>query len=66
MLAFMVAQNNTLKKRYGEGYEEKYFKRFHFPISKDRISGYVAATGETINIKDVYQIAFDKEYRFYL
>jgi len=64
MLAFMVAQNNTLKKRYGEGYEEKYFKRFHFPISKDRISGYVAATGETINIKDVYQIASDKEYRF--
>ncbi|MBA7659644.1 hypothetical protein ES703_67629 [subsurface metagenome] len=64
MLAFMVAQNNTLKKRYGEGYEEKYFKRFHFPISKDRISGYVAATGETLNIKDVYHIPSRREYTF--
>jgi response regulator RpfG family c-di-GMP phosphodiesterase len=64
MLTFMVAQNNTLKKRYGDGYEEKYFKRFHFPISKDRISGYVAATGETLNIKDVYHIPSDFEYTF--
>ncbi len=63
-LTFMVAQNNTLKKRYGEGYEEKYFKRFHFPITKDRISGYVAATGETLNIKDAYHIQEDNEYRF--
>jgi response regulator RpfG family c-di-GMP phosphodiesterase len=64
MLTFMVAQNNTLKKRYGDGYEEKYFKRFHFPISKDRISGYVAATGETLNINDVYHIPSDFEYTF--
>jgi response regulator RpfG family c-di-GMP phosphodiesterase len=63
-LAFMVAQNNTLKKRYGDGYEEKYFKKYHFPITKDRISGYVAATGETLNIRDVYQIQSEKEYRF--
>jgi len=63
-LAFMVAQNNTLKKRYGKGYEDKYFKKFQFPISKDRISGYVASTGETLNIGDVYQIHPDKEYRF--
>ena len=63
-LAFMVAQNNTLKKRYGEGYEVKYFKKFQFPISKDRISGYVASTGETLNIGDVYRILPHKEYRF--
>ena len=64
VLTFMVAQNNTLRKRYGTGYEEKYFKRFHFPISKERISGYVATTGETLNIKDVYHIPSDMEYTF--
>jgi putative two-component system response regulator len=63
-LAFMVAQNNTLKKRFGAGYEENYFKKYHFPISTDRISGFVAATGETLNIADVYRIPKEKEYRF--
>jgi response regulator RpfG family c-di-GMP phosphodiesterase len=64
MLTFMVAQNKTLRKRYGEGYEERFFKSFRFPITKDRISGYVAATGETLNIRDVYHIPPDKEYTF--
>jgi response regulator RpfG family c-di-GMP phosphodiesterase len=62
-LAFMVAQNNTLKGRHGEGYEEKFFKRYKFPITKNRISGYVAVTGEVLNIKDAYGIE-GKEYTF--
>ncbi len=64
MLSFNVARNNTLKKRYGNGYEDKCFKRYHIPINMDRISGYVAATGETLNIKDVYRIGPDKKYTF--
>lgn len=64
MLNFKAARNNTLKKRYGEGYEDKCFKRYRVPISMDRISGYVAATGETLNIKDVYHIDSDKKYTF--
>jgi putative two-component system response regulator len=63
VLAFMVAQNNTLKERHGEGYEDKFFKRYKFPITKNRISGYVAATGEILNIKDAYGIE-GKEYTF--
>jgi response regulator RpfG family c-di-GMP phosphodiesterase len=62
-LAFMVAQNNTLKGRHGEGYEEKYFKRYKFPITKNRISGYVAVTGEVLNIEDAYGIE-GEEYTF--
>jgi response regulator RpfG family c-di-GMP phosphodiesterase len=62
-LAFMVAQNNTLKRRYGEGYEEKFFKRYKFTIAKNRISGYVAVTGEVLNIKDAYGVE-GKEYTF--
>ncbi|MEW6356702.1 MAG: HD domain-containing phosphohydrolase [Planctomycetota bacterium] len=35
-----------------------------FPIEKSRISGYVAATGEWLNIEDVYHIPKDAEYSF--
>lgn len=35
-----------------------------FPIEKSRISGYVAATGEWLNIEDVYHIPDDAEYGF--
>ncbi|MFW6139435.1 MAG: HD domain-containing phosphohydrolase [Spirochaetota bacterium] len=64
MLDFVVAQNDTLKKRHGDKYEEKFFKQFRFPMSKDRISGYVAITGETLNIEDVYNIPPEKDYKF--
>lgn len=63
-LHFMVAQNETLRRRYGEDCAEKLFKRFRIPISRNRISGYVAATGETLNIKDVYSIPPGVEYSF--
>ena len=64
VLSFKVARNNTLLKRYGEGYEEKCFKRYKIPISQDRISGRVASTGEIINIEDVYSIPFKSRYSF--
>jgi len=63
-LNFVVAQNDTLAKRYGEECDEKLFKKFSFPISKNRISGYVASTGQTLNIEDVYQISLEEEYTF--
>jgi response regulator RpfG family c-di-GMP phosphodiesterase len=64
VLSFRVARNNTLKKRYGEGYEEKCFKRFKIPVSQDRISGRVASTGEILNIADVYSIPNESGYSF--
>jgi len=63
-LHFMVAQNETLRRRHGEDYAEKLFKRFRIPISRNRISGYVASTGETLNLKDVYNIPSGVEYSF--
>jgi putative two-component system response regulator len=63
VLAFEVARNNTLKQRLGDGYEDTYFKKYTFPITKNRISGYVAATGDILNIPDAYGIQ-GKEYTF--
>ncbi len=40
------------------------FKEFVMPTSKASISGYVALTGETLNISDVYQIPAGVEYGF--
>lgn len=41
-----------------------HYEEFQMPITKGSIAGYVAATGETLNIHDVYQIASHCEYRF--
>ena len=40
------------------------FKEFVMPATKASISGYVAVTGETLNIPDVYQIPDGVEYSF--
>ncbi len=40
------------------------FKEFVMPASKTSISGYVALTGETLNIPDVYKIPSEVEYGF--
>ncbi len=40
------------------------FKEFVMPASKASISGYVALTGETLNISDVYKIPGGVEYGF--
>jgi HD-GYP domain-containing protein (c-di-GMP phosphodiesterase class II) len=54
-LRFKISQNDSMKLNYEE---------FVMPISKGSIAGYVAATGETLNIPDVYQIPKDREYGF--
>jgi len=54
-LRFKVSQNDSIDVRYEE---------FVMPITKGSIAGYVAATGETLNIPDVYGIPPDCEYRF--
>ncbi|MFC2076792.1 GAF domain-containing protein, partial [candidate division KSB1 bacterium] len=60
-LTIKVTQNATLDRRQGPKYP---FQSFSFPIEKNRMSGYVAATGSLINIKDVYRIPADREYSF--
>jgi HD-GYP domain-containing protein (c-di-GMP phosphodiesterase class II) len=54
-LRFKISQNDSIRVQYEE---------FVMPITKGSIAGYVAATGETLNIPDVYQIGPDCEYKF--
>lgn len=54
-LRFKISQNDSLPVNYEE---------FVMPITKDSISGYVAISGEPLNIPDVYQIGDDHEYGF--
>ena len=54
-LHFEVAQNDTLKKR--THLKPETFKPYSLPLTKRSIAGYVAITGETLNISDVYNLA---------
>lgn len=54
-LRFKISQNDSMTLNYEE---------FVMPISKGSIAGYVASTGETLNIPDVYEIPADCEYKF--
>jgi len=54
-LLFKIAQNDSNPTDYTE---------FEMPLNKKSISGWVATTGEILNIGDVYDIPPDKEYSF--
>lgn len=57
------AQNDTQLKELPPGVKLPY-TYFSFPISETSISGYVALTGQTLNIDDVYHIDESKPYKF--
>lgn len=59
-LNFLVAQTESLEKRDGN---RQPFKSFYLPLTKESIAGYVAITGEILNIEDVYHIPPTVEYR---
>jgi HD-GYP domain-containing protein (c-di-GMP phosphodiesterase class II) len=60
-LNFLVAQTESLERRTDGKLS---FKSFYVTLTKESISGYVAITGETLNIPDVYHIPPTVEYRF--
>jgi len=66
-LFFTYAQNNTLQKMMPEG-KKLIYETFSIPVNDQSIAGYVAQTGETVNISDVYKLdksvsfSFDKKY----
>ncbi len=62
-LIFSYTQNDALQARLPVG-KKMIYSTFKLPISHETISGYVASTGETLNIKDVYDIPEDKPYSF--
>ena len=61
-LRFEVAQNNTLMALKGEDFQ--FFKQFEIPISEHSIAGYVALTGNILNIPDVYELSPDFPFQF--
>ncbi len=67
-LCFNHTQNHALQSRLPSG-EKLIYTSFKVPINPHSISGYVASTGQTLNIPDVYQLrpddgsyAFDRSY----
>ena len=63
MLHFTYTQNDTLQKRLAAG-EKLIYSTFSIPVDEKSISGYVAESGQPLNIEDVYRIDPTKPYRF--
>jgi response regulator RpfG family c-di-GMP phosphodiesterase len=63
LLHFTYTQNNTLQQRLSDG-EKLVYSTFHIPINKESIAGYVAATGQPLNLTDVYSIDPGLPYHF--
>lgn len=59
-LNFIVAQTASLQDRNGE---QTTFQSFYLPLTKESIGGYVAITGNVLNIEDAYLIPPTVEYR---
>jgi len=62
VLHFEVAQNDTLRKR--ADMKPETFKPYSLPLTKDSIAGYVAITGETLNILDAYSLSPEAGFEF--
>lgn len=61
-LKFVVAQNEALNTRGGDSARQ--FKAHSMPLNKSSLAGYVASTGQPLNIEDAYVIPSECEYRF--
>jgi HD-GYP domain-containing protein (c-di-GMP phosphodiesterase class II) len=62
-LIFSYAQNETQRKKLPPG-QKLIYSTFVVKISTKSISGYVAATGEPLNIPDMYKIPKHSPYQF--
>lgn len=61
-LVFKTTRTVSLER--GNDRHKEVFRSFPVPLDKKSISGYVAITGETVNIEDCYEIDEDSEYSF--
>ncbi|MCD6451837.1 MAG: GAF domain-containing protein [Acidobacteria bacterium] len=59
-LSFEVAQNDYIERKMGK----EAFRSITLPLEPSSIAGYVALTGEVLNIEDAYHLPPDKPYRF--
>ncbi|MFC1856779.1 GAF and HD-GYP domain-containing protein [Thermodesulfobacteriota bacterium] len=55
MLNFTYTQNDTLQRRLPDG-EKLIYSTFSLPMDTKSIAGYAAATGNALNLPDVYHI----------
>ncbi len=62
-LKIRYTQNDTIQKRLGPN-KKLVYATFSIPINSNTISGHVAATGDIVNIEDVYEIAEEVPYSF--
>ena len=62
-LVFAHAQNDTKQKKLPYG-KKLIYNSFKVPVNRQSIAGYVAATGETLCISDVYKIGDKYPYHF--
>ena len=62
-LIFSYVQNETQRKKLPPG-QKLIYSTFRVEINKKTISGYVAATGQYLNIPDVYKIPSSAPYQF--
>jgi response regulator RpfG family c-di-GMP phosphodiesterase len=62
-LVFSYAQNETMQKKLPSG-QKLIYLTFRIKINTKSISGYVATTGETLSIPDVYKIPEESPYHF--
>ncbi len=62
-LHFSYTQNETLQNKLPRG-EKLVYSTFRIPIDEKSIAGYVAATGQALNIPDVYKLEPTLPYKF--
>lgn len=62
-LKIKYAQNDTQLKSLAPG-DKLPYTFFSFPINEKSIAGYVAYSGQVLNIDDAYEISSDKPYKF--
>lgn len=62
-LHFTYTQNDTLQKRLNKG-EKLIYSFFTIPVNTTSMAGYVAYTGEVLNLPDVYKIDAAQPYGF--
>ena len=62
-LSFAYTQNDSLQEVLPDG-EKLIYSTFRVPIDEKSIAGYVAATGQSLNIPDVYTLAPILPYHF--
>ncbi len=62
-LVFTHVQTESIQRKLPPG-QKLIYNTFHFPITRNSLSGYAALTGEILNTPDAYEIPADAPYRF--